>query len=242
MNILNKIDKIGDSKSKSCRKIRTAAFLVALCLLLLSVFPAAAETEPDTDDYAVGTVAHTGVFSDSVQTEPPTALSVDILNITIGKMNKKQSSGFGVARMFDGDESTSCALGIATFSRTIEISFRTSSPCTLTDCTVSYDDNGGRALIWTLFVKSGNIWLPASGGTGGAAVEYKLEFEGVDRSLKINEITLYGRAASSASAQNEMQSKTPQTGDIALFLTTAALVCVTASVVCAKYRRRKREK
>ena len=229
-------------KSKSKQQIGAVALFVVICLLFLSVFPTAAETVPDTDGYAAETAAHTGVFTDSVQTEMPTALSVDILNIRIGKMNKKQSSGFGVARMFDGDETTSCAIGIATFSRTIEIYFRTSSACTLTDCTVSYEDNGGRSLIWTLLVKSGNVWLPASGGVGGAAVEYKLEFESVDRSLKINEITLYGRAASSASGQSDRQSRVPQTGDIALLLTTAALVCVTVSVVCAKYLRKKREK
>ena len=165
------------------------------------------------------------------------ALDVSVSSVRIGEMSTVQSNSLGARLMFDRSEETRCRIGITTFSGSLDIFFTTATECNITDCSVDYEDNGGRRLIWTLYVRHDGGWTLANGNLSGT--EYRLSLECVDRSVSINEITMYGKKTGQSAHQNTFSLGIPQTGDIALALTTVALVSVVLAVSCAKKQREK---
>lgn len=165
------------------------------------------------------------------------ALDVSVSSVRIGEMSTVQSNSLGARLMFDRSEDTRCRIGITTFSGSLDIFFTTAAGCNITDCSVDYEDNGGRRLIWTLYVRHDGGWTLANGNLTGT--EYRLSLECVDRSVSINEITMYGKKTDQATHQNTFSLGIPQTGDIALALTTVALVSVVLTVISAKKQREK---
>ena len=165
------------------------------------------------------------------------ALDVSVSSVRIGEMSIVQSNSLGARLMFDRSEDTRCRIGITTFSGSLDIFFTTATECSITDCSVNYEDNGGRRLIWTLYVRHDGGWTLANGTLTGT--EYRLSLECVDRTVSINEITMYGKKTDSPTHQNTFSLGIPQTGDIALALTTVALVSVVLAVICAKKEREK---